>query len=305
MADIELIELIKKIIAELQTQKKGKTQEPVSTDSLGVSNPIKMKRATYKTQINELKDRIRIKNLEKELLKRDVAQTTQAQRDFMIQFLNSRVPYEDNGYTVEEPDEESYTNPLQPTTRGFSMNDSFGAFGETAGSDRFLTQRSPFQLQSTAMSQQQPLELASPSEEQQPAAAAYMPDQPEVFEMGSNEYADFGVDPTQQADYATPYFDQSEQQPQDIELPQVISRPPISREDRLLQVRAKYRDIAGTDLDPAIYRSRYVRDIDKATRDILLQKYVAAGGNNPVVLKSKKVGLIETELKYLKDVSSI
>lgn len=317
MTDIELIGLIKKIITELQKSKTGKTPQ-ITPNGLGMSNPIKMKRLTQRTQIAELKDRIRIKNLEKELLKRDVTQTTQDARDMLRNFLNSRNVYEDNGYTVEEPDNEMYTQPPQPTTQGFSMSDNYGTFGETVGSDRFLVQRSPFQFQRGSMSQQ-PLELASPSvasaesdimQQEQQQTAAYMPDQPEVFgQSGYEDIPNFGVDPYAQADAPTPYFDQSQEpraQQQDIEMSQVIGRrPTVTRTARIEQLRTKYRDIAGTDLDPTIYRSTYVRQIEPAIRDILLRQYISAGGNNPAVLRTKKIGLIESELQNLKDVSNI
>jgi hypothetical protein len=303
MTDIELVELIKKIITELQKSKTGKTPQ-ITPNGLGISNPIKMKRLTQRTQIAELKDRIRIKNLEKELLKRDVTQTTQDARDMLRNFLNSRSVYEDNGYTVEEPDDYMYT---QPTTQGFSMSDNYGTFGESVGSDRFLVQRSPFQLQRGSMIQQ-PLELESQSvasaesdivQQQQPSA--YMQDQPDVF--GYEDIPDFGVDPYAQADAPTPYFDQSQEPPapqQDIEMSQFIGRRP-TRTARIEQLRTKYRDIAGLESDPTIYRSKYIKQIEPAIRDILLRQYIAGGGANPQVLKSKNIGLIENELQNLKD----
>lgn len=321
LSDIKLVELIKRIIAELQ---KGKQTSKAPQFGLGVSNPIKMKRATNRTQIAELKDRIRIKNLEKELLKRDVTQVTQDQRDFLRQFLNSRNVYEDDGPIIEEIDDENYyqrqarPSPPQPTTRGFSMTDSYGTFGETAGSDRFMIQRAPFQIRSASMNQQ-PLELTPPSEgsdiiqqqqELQPTAAAeYMEDQPDVYGTAAgSDIPDFGVDPYEQIDAATPFFDQSEepptQQQQDIEMRQVIGggrSSAASRTMRIDQLRTRYRALAGTDLDPTIYRSPNIRPLESAIRDLALREYQSLGGANPQVLRSRKLSLIETELQNLKD----
>jgi hypothetical protein len=152
---------------------------------------------------------------------------------------------------------------------------------------------------------QPPLELESPS------AQSYMVEQPDVFGMGGQEQIpDFGVDPYAQADAATPYFDQRQeigaQQPEDIELQPVIGgRPRVTRTTRIQQLRSRYRDLAGVELDPTIERSTYVRQIEPAIRELLLREYTSLGGANPQVLKSKKIGLIESELKNLKDANSI
>jgi len=335
MTDIELIELIKKIIAELQKSKTGKTPQ-ITPNGLGMSNPIKMKRANQRTQIAELKDRIRIKNLERELMKRDIAsQPIRDQREYLRQFvtnfLNTRDVYEDNGYTVEEPDYEMYMQPPQPTTQGFSMSDNYGTFGETVGSDRFLEQRMPFQLQRGSFSQQ-PLEITSPSvsaQESPPEESSYMgqttgsdivehpdafiQDQPEAY--GYSNIPDFGVGPNEQIDVANPYFDQTgeppaqqqeQQQPEGIELP-VISgrRPPMPLSQRLSLIRDTYRKYAGSQLDPIIYRPTTEKPLNDAIKQLALKQYISMGGSNPKVLKSKRLSLIESELQNLKDANSI
>jgi hypothetical protein len=312
-SDTKLIKLIKLVIAEINEKKKGKTSQP-----LGESRPIKMNRQTYKTQIRELKDRLRIKKLEKEIQSRDFKESNQQTRDALMNFLNTRNLYEDDdgydGPIIEEIDDENYYRqqpPIQQRTQGFSMSDSFGAFGQTPGSDRFLMQRSPFQIQSRM--NPPPLELTSPQDvienEMMQQPLAYTDEPPEVFgEVGNEPVADFGVDPYEQADAAMPYFDASEEPAavEDIELPQVIGgRQAVTRAARISQLRSKYRDLAGLELNPTIYQSTKIRELEPAIRGMLLRNYQSLGGSNPQVLKSKKIGLIETEIKNLKDAINI
>lgn len=70
---------------------------------------------------------------------------------------------------------------------------------------------------------------------------------------------------------------------------------------RIDQLRTRYRALAGTDLDPTIYRSPNIRPLESAIRDLALREYQSLGGANPQVLRSRKLSLIETELQNLKD----
>lgn len=320
----QLVSIIEAIIGEL---KKKKTSKRVASsppgEGLGVSKPLAMKRQTNSTRIRELKDRIRIQKLEKELQKRDFVESNQQAREALRNFLNTRELYEDDGYDgpiIEEIDADipPYRMPPEQRGPGFSMSDAFGAFGQTSGSDRFLTQRAPFQTSTRSMERSlPPLELVSTpaafesvaQQERQPLS--YIDEQEDIFGGGGEEEGyDFGVDPYAQADAATPFFDAAEgptPEAVDIELPQVIGgRPRVSRRsERISQLRAQYRDLAGTDLDPNLYRSTKIRELEPPIRDMLLRNYLSLGGANPQVLKSKKIGLIENEIKNLKQALNI
>ena len=335
----QLVSIIESIIGELKKKKSTKRVAKKETPAgmLGISNPLAMKRQTNSTRIRELKDRIRIQKLEKELQKRDFAESNQQAREALRNFLNSRDIYEDDaeyeGPIIEEIDEDIPPYRMPPVrqmqaqripTPGFSISDAFGAFGQSPGSDRFLTQRAPFQMPSSSSP---PLELSSPSEvfeseieqqqqqqRQQQQIPAYVDYPSEVWGGGGRDedVPDFGIDPYAQADAGMPYFDARSEEPAaaaapaEIELPQVIGgRPSVTRASRIAELRSKYRDLAGLELNPAIYRSTKIKELEPPIRDMLLRNYRSLGGANPKVLSSKKIGLIESEIKNLKDALNV